>query len=112
MKKLILIFIMFIVLSCSHKTLDIDDSIQYTIYMHNSLNTTYSKHQVDSMIISDSLPQLNDWQQLYGRDDESKDKISIYFYLKQDSIVETVYRLEYIDSITYKIIKRQSYNKE
>ena len=108
MKKLLLIFIMFIILSCNPKIITTDNN-QYTYNMHNSLNTYYYQYEVDSMIRVDSLPQLNDWQNLFGKDYESKDLINIYFYIKQDSINEILYKLEQINNDTiYKITKRNS----
>lgn len=108
MKRLLLIFIMFIILSCNPKIITTDNT-QYTNNMHNSLNTYYFQYEVDSMIRVDSLPQLTDWQVLYGKDYESKDIVNIYFYIKQDSINEVMYKLETINNDTiYKIIKRNS----
>ena len=107
-KFFILTIIICIIIGCSHKIID-NGNTQYFNDMHNSLNTYYTQYQVDSMINVDNLPILTDWQNLYGRDDESKDIINLYFYIKQDSLSEILYKIETIENNKYKIIKRESY---
>ena len=105
-KFFILIFMICITIGCSHKIIG---DIQYVNNMHNSLNTYYTQYQVDSMINVDNLPSLDNWEVLGGRDYESNETIDLYFYIKKDSLIEILYKLENIENNKYKIIKRESY---
>ena len=107
MKKLLFILVMMLILACTPKSIFNDGSKIIEGQMSNLEIVYYNQHQMDSMCIADTLPELSNWQLIENRDYESGNKISLYFYLKQDTIInqELLYRAEKNDS-EFKVTKR------
>lgn len=66
------------------------------------MNNKYSINQLDSMCVSDTLPNVNTWEKLYLREYETKAGLTIYIYYKNN----TSYKVEKINEDSVKIIKR------
>ena len=107
MKKLLFILVMMLILACTPKSIFNDGSKIIEGQMSNLEIVYYNQHQMDSMCIADTLPELSNWQLIENRDYESGNKISLYFYLKQDTIInqELLYRAEKNNS-EFKVTKR------
>lgn len=73
----------------------------YNTYMY-SIKGIFTQPQLDSICISDTLPKLELWNKLPIVDYESKEVLSEYFFIKNDS----VYRVEYYKKDSIKITKR------
>lgn len=87
-----------LLLSCSHKVID----VQSGGMLINQMNGYYSNIQLDSMCVSDTLPQIDKWGKLLLKEYETRDNITIYVYFKNN----TTYKVEKINSDSVKIIKR------
>ena len=99
--------VMMLMLACTPKSIFNDGSKIIEGQMSNLEVVYYNQHQMDSMCIADTLPELSNWQLIENRDYESGNKISLYFYLKQDTIInqELLYKAEKNDS-EFKVTKR------
>lgn len=99
--------VMMLMIACTPKSIFNDGSKIIEGQMSNLEVVYYNQHQMDSMCIADTLPELSNWQLIENRDYESGNKISLYFYLKQDTIInqELLYRAEKNDS-EFKVTKR------
>ena len=97
MKKVLQLLLALLLFSCSPKVIDLSGG-----KMTNQMKGNYSVLQLDSMCINDILPSINNWQKLYLTEDETKDKITIYIYSKNN----VIYRVEEISNDSVKIIKR------
>lgn len=105
MKKILVLFILLLALSCTPKIV-INDSNKGDI-MIKTMNGNYSNEQFDSMCVADTLPNdFSKWQTFYAADYETGDKIIIYLYLKECGTNESVYKVECISDDSVKIIKR------
>ena len=111
MKKLLFVMVMMLMLACTPKSIFNDGSKIIEGQMSNLEVVYYNQHQMDSMCIADTLPELSNWQLIENRDYESGNKISLYFYLKQDTIInqELLYKAEKNDS-EFKVTKRLTKN--
>ena len=87
-----------LLLSCSHKVID----VQSGGMLINQMNGYYSYSQLDSMCIYDSLPNIDKWDKLYLKEEETQDRITIYVCSKNNA----TYRVEKINNDSVKIIKR------
>lgn len=107
MKKLLLALVMMLIIACTPKSIFNDGSKLIEGQMVNLWVAYYSQHQLDSMCIADTLPELSNWQYIENKDYETGKKISLYFYLKQDTIInqELLYKAEKND-YEYKVTKR------
>lgn len=107
MKRLIFIFITFLIASCTPKYLlnEMDDKGDL---MFRPMNGKYSNEQFDSMCVADTLPRsLNGWNFMGLKDYETNDKVYLYFYMKENGKDEVVYKIEKINNKdSVKIIKR------
>lgn len=74
-----------------------------------SMFGSYSVTQFDSLCKVDTLPtDLNEWELFTTKDYESKRKIRIWFYMKENDKFETVYKVEsFKDGDSMKITKRE-----
>ena len=97
MKKVLQLLLALLLFSCSPKVIDLSGG-----KMTNQMKGNYSILQLDSMCIDDKLPPINNWQKLYLIEDETRDKITIYIYSKNN----VIYRVEEISNDSVKIIKR------
>ena len=97
MKKVLQLLLALLLFSCSPKVIDLSGG-----KMTNQMKGNYSVLQLDSMCINDILPSINNWQKLYLTEDETRDKITIYIYSKNN----VIYRVEEISNDSVKIIKR------
>jgi len=111
MKKLLFMMVMMLMIACTPKSIFNDGSKIIEGQMTNLDIVSYSQYQIDSMCIADTLPELSNWQYLENKDFESGKKISLYFYLKQDTVInqELLYKVEKNDS-NYKVTKRLTKN--
>ena len=103
--------VMMLMIACTPKSIFNDGSKIIEGQMTNLDIVSYSQYQIDSMCIIDTLPELSNWQYLENKDFESGKKISLYFYLKQDTVInqELLYKVEKNDS-NYKVTKRLTKN--
>jgi len=102
MKRLVYLFITFLILSCNPKISN--DNIFYGSVMFNAMNGKYSMAQFDSMCVADTLPRnMMDWEFLGLVDYESRQRVSLFSYYKKN----VVYRIEDTLDDSVKIIKRQ-----
>lgn len=103
--------VMMLMIACTPKSIFNDGSKIIEGQMTNLDIVSYSQYQIDSMCITDTLPELSNWQYLENKDFESGKKISLYFYLKQDTVInqELLYKVEKNDS-NYKVTKRLTKN--
>lgn len=88
----------FLLFSCSPKV--VDNVPQKN--MINQMNNIYSNNSLDSMCIVDTLPNLENWEKLYLKEFETKEKTIIFLYTKNT----TTYKVEKINNDSVKIIKR------
>lgn len=103
--KYIFIFIFLFVLGCT--TISTPFTTEYNNQMFNSFSGYYNTQQFDSICITDSIEHdINHWIILYLKDDETKENISQYLYIKSLGKSEQIYRLQIINDSTYKITKR------
>lgn len=96
----------FIFITCSTKTIQ-------TVYqqgdldMFNEYEGYYSQYQLDSICVVDTLEiDLNKWLYIPLRDDETKENVSLYLYIKSLGEHESIYRVQKINNDLYKITKR------
>lgn len=99
--------VMMLMIACTPKSIFNDGSKIIEGHMSNLSVVYYNQHQMDSMCIADTLPELSNWQYIENKDFETGSKISLYFYLKQDTIInqELLYKAEKKDS-EFKVTKR------
>ena len=97
MKKVSQLLLTLLLFSCSPKILNTEGGS-----IINQMNGYYSNNQLDSMCISDTLPSINNWEQLYLKEDETKENILIYVCSKNN----VIYKVEQMNSDSVKIIKR------
>ena len=99
--------IMMLMIACTPKSIFNDGSKVIEGHMSNLSVVYYNQHQMDSMCIADTLPELSNWQYIENKDFETGSKISLYFYLKQDTTInqELLYKAEKKDS-EFKVTKR------
>ena len=74
--------------------------------MINSFDGYYTSYQLDSICVADTLEPLNQWYMIPLRDDETKQNVSQYLYIKSLGQYESIYRVQIINDSTYKITKR------
>ena len=99
--------VMMLMIACTPKSIFNDGSKVIEGHMSNLSVVYYNQHQMDSMCIADTLPELSNWQYIENKDFEAGSKISLYFYLKQDTTInqELLYKAEKKDS-EFKVTKR------
>lgn len=106
MKRLIFIFITFLIASCTPKYL-LNEMDGKGDLMFRPMNGKYSFEQFDSMCVADTLPRsLDAWNFMGLKDYETGDKIYLYSYMKENGKDEVVYRIEKLKSDSVKITKR------
>lgn len=107
MKKLLFIFISFLIISCTPKYI-LNEMDGKGDLMLRPMNGNYSIEQFDSMCVADTLPRsLDGWKFMGFKDYETNEKVYLYFYIKENGKNEVVYKLEKINNIdSIKIIKR------
>ena len=98
MKKVLQLLLALLLFSCSPKIVDLSGG-----RIINWMRGNYSVVQLDSMCVSDTLPNLSKWEKLYLKDEETKDNITIYIYSKSNAI----YKVEKISDDSVKITKRK-----
>jgi hypothetical protein len=104
MKKIFAFILGFCVLSCTPKVIE---KIDKGNIMVNVMKGKYSYAQFDSMCIADTLPRnLTDWKFLGLVEYETKDKHSLFLYMKSNGRNEVVYKVEELMSDSVKITKR------
>lgn len=111
MKFLKYMFFAFLVtcLSCSSSKNTHSETQPQETYeiMFNVFEGYYSKCQLDSICIADTLDMdLNNWIVVPLKDYETKKNVSQYVYIKSLGKHETIYRVYKIDDNSYKITKR------
>ena len=97
MKKVLQLLLTLLLFSCSPKIIDI-----FGGEMINQMNGYYSYNQLDSMCICDSLSNIDKWDKLYLKEEETQDRITIYVCSKN----KATYKVEKINNDSVKIIKR------
>lgn len=97
MKKVFQFLLTLLLFSCSPKVINLSGG-----EMINQMNGYYSYSQLDSMCIYDSLPNIDKWDKLYLKEEETQDRITIYVCSKN----KATYKVEKIDNDSVKIIKR------
>lgn len=104
MKKIFGFILCFIILSCSPK---ITESVEKGDIMVNTMKGKYTYAQFDSMCIADTLPQkLAEWKFLGLREYESRQRASLFLYMKSNGRYETVYKVEETMDDSVRITKR------
>ncbi len=75
--------------------------------MIRTMNGAYSIEQFDSMCVADTLPfNLSLWEKTQILDYETKDRVTLYLYMKESGKTESVYKIEKISDDSVKILKR------
>ena len=106
MKKLISLFVLFLLISCT-PIVSIYDSPDKGDKMFRTMNGLYSIEQFDSMCISDTIPNsFSEWVESGFKDYETGEKIRLYLYMKENGKTEYVYRVEVLKNDSVKITKR------
>ena len=104
MKKIFAFILGFCILSCTPKIIE---TIDKGNIMVNTMKGKYSYAQFDSMCVADTLPtNLGDWKFLGLMEYESRDKHSLFLYMKSNGKYETVYKVEELMNDSVKITKR------
>lgn len=111
MKQLIgiLVFGILFLFSCgtSKKVTSTKESNSYMVML---LDTTFTKHQFDSLCVADTInPNFKKWLNISFNDYETKEYIYEYIYTKKINEDEIVYRV-IIENDNYKITKRLTDN--
>lgn len=105
MKKLVGFLLSILILSCTPKKIITDDA-KYGV-MINEMNGVYSVVQFDSMCVADALPKdFSKWETIFIVDYETKEKYTLYLYVKEYGMSESVYKVESVSQDSIKIIKR------
>lgn len=82
MRKFLITLITLFIVSCSTSTF-----VEGPSSIISVLDNKYMKQeQIDSMLVSDTLPNMVMWMDLTLRDYETKDIISKKFYVKRGSV--------------------------
>lgn len=103
--KKLLVFLVLMVCACT--TTKLPYTQEYDNIMLNEYEGYYTPYQLDSICVADTLePNLNNWHIIGLRDDETKENVSQYLYIKTLGEKESIYRVQKIDDNTYKITKR------
>lgn len=106
MKKLISLFALFLITSCTPKTV-VNDTTEKGDKMFRTMNGTYSLEQFDSMCVHDTISKsLSNWKETWFKDYETGEKIHLYLYMKENGKTEYVYKVEFLKNDSVKIIKR------
>jgi len=107
MRKILYLLFAFTILGCSYKITTNGGEENVGNTMLNSINKKFSMQQFDSLCIADTLPRkLSDWKFLGLKEYESNQRVSLFMYMKRDSLTESVYRAEDTMDDSVKIIKR------
>lgn len=107
MKKILLFFFIFFIISCGNQTKNTCVYTQYDLDMFNQYEDYYTKSQLDSICVADTLDNdLNNWLLIPLKDGESYEKVSLYMYIKTLGEHESIYRVQKINDNLYKITKR------
>ena len=105
MKKILGLILSILIISCTPKV--VVDNTKKGDTMMKIMNGNYSFAQFDSMCVADTLPKdFSKWQTLWLKDYETKDKVTLYLYMKECGKTESVYKVEKISDDSVKIIKR------
>jgi len=104
MRNIIYIIMCIFFLSCNPKVIE---KIDKGDVMVNTMKGKYSYVQFDSMCVADTLPKsLTEWKFLGLKEYESRDKHSLFLYMKSNGRYETVYKVEELMNDSVKITKR------
>ena len=104
MKKIFGLILGFALLSCTPK---ITESVEKGDIMVNTMKGKYSMAQFDSMCVADTLPRtLTEWKFTGLMEYESRDKHSLFLYMKTNGRYEAVYKVEETMDDSVKITKR------
>ena len=104
MRNILYIIMCILFISCNPKVIE---KIDKGDVMVNTMKGKYSYAQFDSMCIADTLPKsLTDWKFLGLMEYESRDKHSLFLYMKANGRYETVYKVEELMNDSVKITKR------
>lgn len=75
--------------------------------MVNEYEGYYTQCQLDSICVADTLElNLDNWIVIGLRDDDTKENVTQYLFIKSLGEKENIYRVQKIDDDTYKITKR------
>lgn len=105
---LVAISILCMTFSCSVSKEYVPDPIEYgATIMQNAFEGYYTKVQFDSICRADTLKNdLGAWYLVPMKDDETKENVSQYLYIKSLGQNEIIYRVHMINPNKYKITKR------
>lgn len=107
MKRTIYIFFIVLISLFACNTVKQPYVTEYDNIMFNTYESYYNQSQLDSICTVDGLEyDLDEWIQVYLRDDETKEVIFQYLYIKKLGENEIIYRVEKINGNLYKITKR------
>lgn len=107
MKKIFVFIVGCIALSCNPKMIN---GIEKSKIISTPMKGKYSMAQFDSMCVADSLPRnLGYWDFLGLKDYETKQRTSLFFYIKNMGTDDILYKVEETMDDSVKITKRLMY---
>lgn len=102
---------MFVLLSISCGTQKRITETQTDSVMVLLIDDIFNRQQVDSLCMADGLSaNINEWIALSFIDDESKDTVHEFIYIKEVNEDEITYRIIVVDEEHFKINKRFTNN--
>ena len=109
LKNFVLVFFIAIcsIFACTPNVILTDSNKDKADVMIRTMNGHYSIAQFDSLCLADTLPPIDKWEMLGTRDHETKKVIKLYFFIKENNRYETVYKVEFLNDDSVKIIKRE-----
>lgn len=92
---------------CACTSLNTSFTTEYNNTMRNEYEGYYTQYQLDSICGVDNIENdLSKWIIIGLRDDESKENVSQYIYIKSLGENECIYRVQKMENGLYKITKR------